>query len=273
MPYLDNPAGRLHDLLSRFESIAARAGTSFQEAWSTALRIKVEDLPLRLGDISRLMRDVERAANETNDRAFAPARGYLDVLAECVFPRTKAMNAGATRPGRDAMVFLDMMSSFLHMSAPDGKIPSEETLSELKSDVETLTQRLVEIDIDPRIKRKLLDRLNDVLEALGHLDIGGPEAATKAAEALASAAVLAEPEIDDPGVLTGLKLTARKVWAAFQVTVTLANALAAFDHAYHISDHLLAPPAAQRQLNPGAQESTGHHDGDDDGETIVNAAP
>jgi hypothetical protein len=254
----NNPAGRLFALLSHF---AEQGGDTILEAWSTVLGVAEEDVPIRLGEVATLLQDVRRAAKDTGSDAFDPIEGHLRSLAGSVFPTGVPFsgNAKEVRPDPSSMQALRMLSVYLERVAPEGTIPDEDELEELLEAVRQLIGEVgAHVRLPPEIRRAVLHRLNEMLQALEHLDIGGPYAVRRAAEALAITAMLYEHDAvagdDDRNVVSKLKSLARKTWLAFTVTSTFAGAVLTWDR---ILDLHLLPPVQQEQrlLAPGPPAS------------------
>jgi L-rhamnose isomerase len=111
---------------------------------------------------------------------------------------------------------------------------------------------VAEVDIPAEIRRVLLDRLTEVLEALEHLGIGGPNAVRKAAEALAISAVLYEEESGNAhSVFQKIKQTAKVTWVALTIATQLATAVLTWDKIVDLP--ALGAGTEQRQLPPGPQ--------------------
>ena len=254
-----NPAGRLHGLLSQF---GAKENMSIQAAWASVLEVPEADLAMRLGAVASLLQDVRDAAQETQNPAFGPIPEHLNVLSRSILPVDTALHAGVSDvlPNAQAMQMLHTLSAFLDLMAPEGRIPEQEELDELREGVGELIEEMTGADLPPDIRRALLHRLGDVLAALDHLKVGGPDAVRRAAEALATSTILCEEAVDDDSSLfTRIKLVAKKTWLAFTIATTLANAALTWDRITGVQ--ALSPAQEVRQLPPG---SGGGTDEDDD---------
>ena len=253
MPYLDNPAGRLHNLLERY---AQHSKSAFQQAWALTLDVPTEDVPLYLGDITALMRDVTRAATGTDDPAYAPIAGHVRMLSECVSPANLAWNQPATNaaPNPTAMQSLLMFSSYLHSVGPDGDLPDAQTLADLVAQVSDLIEGVKAADIEASVKHLLLDRLAEVYRALNHLDIGGTDAARAAMDALAMTTAVYGSTVKDKDLVDKFKKTLKTLYVTFAIAVTLADGIPTLDHTYNVVHHLFDPPQAQLHLPPGPQD-------------------
>lgn len=192
---LTNPAGRLHYLLQRYDS---NPDQSIINAWAYALEVEPQDVHLHLGSVGNLLRDAKRAARETDDDAWAPMEGHLTTLATCVFPTGVTWNDAVShvRPDPAAMQMLAGLSSTLQArDEADGKVPTEDERDDLIGQVRELMEEVAAADLPPQIRRGLIDRLADMLEALEHVAVGGPDAIRKAAEALTLATIMLEDDL------------------------------------------------------------------------------
>lgn len=253
MAQYQNPAGRLHELLTRF---AGQPERSIQAAWADVLDAGEEEVALYLGDVASLLRDVRDAASETGVDAFDPIPGNLTTLSRSIFPVDVPFIEAAARvaPDPTAMQMLKMLSAYLETTAPEGKIPEPAEVEDLRLGFAELIDTVTAADLPPDIRRALLHRLSDMITALEHLKVGGPDAVRRAAEALAISAMLYEEDADDDsGVFTRLRSAAQKAWVAFTITTTLAGAVIAFDRITGIE--LLPPVPEQRELPPGPPPS------------------
>lgn len=242
-----NPAGRLHELLRRFGTQGAK---SIRDGWADVLEVSAEDVPLHLGEVASLLRDVRDAAHETGLDAFAPIPGHLTELSGSIFPTKVPFSrpSNEVRPDSYAMQALQMLSAYLEQLAPEGKLPPDAEVEDLRVQFADLFDAVTAADLPPEIRRTLLHRLSDIITALEHLNIGGPDAVRRAAEALAISAVLYEEDAEDnSGIFTRLRSSAQKAWVAFTVVTTLANAVLTFER---IADMGALPPAQEQMQLP-----------------------
>jgi hypothetical protein len=244
-----NPAGRLHELLTRF---GAEPDLSVQDAWAEVLGVAKADVALYLGDVASLLRDVRDAAAETGNDAFAPMPQHLATLSRSVFPVDIRFNQVASNvaPDPTAMQMLKALSAYLEKTAPEGKIPEPVEVEELRASFGDLLDDVADAELPPEIRRALRHRLSDIITALDHLNVGGPDAVRRAAEALAISAVLYEQDAGgDSDLFTKLRSKAKNAWVAFTVVTTLTSAVLMFDQI--IGADLLPPAPEQHQLPPG----------------------
>ena len=263
MAEYDNPAGRLHELLRRFNE---RANSTALEAWAYALDVEPRRVRHYLGAVANLVDDTKRAAIDTGQSTFQDVPDQLDSLAETIFPTQQPWvgpPATAIAANELLMQALAMLSRYLHQNCPEATLPEEDELDALKDELRDLIRSVTELDLPPEIKRLLLQRLAEVLEAMEHLNVGGPEAVRRAAEALAAAAVIYEQAApSEPATFDRIKSFARKAWVIFLAGSTIGNAALGWEN---LAQGNLAPPARVQPaaLPPGAplHTDTRQHEG------------
>lgn len=251
MPDFDNPAGRLHYLLNRFSSDRDEAIIT---AWARALEVEQSEVHYQLGRVAALLDDVRTAAKETGSPAFEGMPRHLDALAGSIFPIDEAFGAPVANvaPDQNAMEMLAALSYALKISAPEGTIPSEEDLSVLKASASDLVDEIQSADLPAEIRRALLHRLAEMLEALEHLEVGGPDAVRRAAEALAATAAIYAEDAQSPEMLRKVADVARHTWAVFKVATLLAGAAITWPKIVDFTGDLgQGQGQEQRQLPPG----------------------
>jgi hypothetical protein len=186
VPYFDNPAGRLHDLLSRLAE--QPPSNSVIGAWAEVLGVEMRDVILRLGDVANLVPQIQAAAESGNEPALVDSvTRYRDAWAKPIFPVDSAFNAELHRvlPDGPAMETLNLVSAQLHRIAPDGMVPDEEELAKLKARLREISDEIqVADEIPEELRGLIVDRLGDAVSALEHLNVGGPGAVKRAMEAL-----------------------------------------------------------------------------------------
>ncbi len=255
MATYENPAGRLHDLLVRF---AREPTKSMRGAWAGVLEVEEAEVPYHLGGIASLLSDVRREAAETGSPAYDPMPSHLSALARSILPVDRGLDAAVqdVLPDATAMQMLLTLSYALSIGAPDERIPELDELHDLQESVSELIDDVSRADLPPSVKRALLHRLAEMLEALEHLEIGGPEGVRRAAESVAAAAAIYAGEAPDRATVGKVATVARKVWTAFAVATTVASSALTWDKMIDLTG-TLGQAQEQRQLPPGPQEATG----------------
>lgn len=195
MPYYDNPAGRLHDLLVRLSEQPGKG--SLLKAWATVLDIGVEDLSVHLGEVADLVRQTQRAVDDAGEAALLPmVQRFRSSWAQPIFPSHHAFTDRLENvlPDQNSLDTLGVVSAHLHAIAPEGKIPSESELERRKAELGSVIEEVeAATEIPDEVKHLLIARLGSVEQAIVHLNVGGPGAVQRAMEA-AMGSVFATPE-------------------------------------------------------------------------------
>jgi hypothetical protein len=220
VPYFDNPAGRLHDLLSRLAEHPP--SNPVIDAWAEVLGVEQRDVILRLGDVANLVPQIQAAAESGNEPALVDSvTRYRDAWAKPIFPVDSAFNSELHRvlPDGPAMETLNLVSAQLHRIAPDGVVPDEVELAKLKARLREISDEIqVAEEIPVELRELIVDRLGDAVSALEHLNVGGPGAVKRAMEALIGS-VLTTPENRDIAVgsqkIKKMLAIAGVIWVGF----------------------------------------------------------
>lgn len=231
MPYYDNPAGRLHDLLRRLAG--QKQSESLLAAWSAVLRVDEDDVVLHLGSVADLVRQTQEAVDRAGEDALIPpVRRYRGVWARPIFPPDHAYNAqlGPVLPDGAALEALELVSAQLHAISPEGVVPDEEQLEGLKSQLRDLLDAVQAADdIPAELKHLIVMRLRDVEEAVEHIDVGGPSAIRLATEAvMGSVAFTGDIEVAKSQTVHKLWTTLLIVWTVFSAGPAIQKSIEAW---------------------------------------------
>lgn len=260
MPNLDNPAARLHALLRHFGD--APGDISVQAAWAGTLDVPENEVHLHLGAVGVLLMHVQRAAEEADDPddpTWTQLPGYLAALGGCIFPTQVPLTHAAKelRPDPTSIQIPKSLAFGLRVQ-DDGRIPDDDELARLIEQVQTPMTEVGKADLPPAVRRGLLDRLAEMLEALNHLDIGGPDAAKRAAESLALAAMVQEvAQPETKSLMQRLKMTAKATIAAVIVVGSASNSLLALDKIIDVP--AIEQPKPPPQLMPPREAAGPDH--------------
>jgi hypothetical protein len=233
MPYHDNPAGRLHDLLISLSQ--QEQGNSLVSGWATVLGVVEEDVVIRLGRVAELVRQTQVEADRTDEEVVVQTvQRYRADWARPIFPPDHAFNKPLVNvlPDPAALEALGMVSVHLHSTDPEGVMPDDAEIEKLRAQVREVVDgvRAAE-DIPDDLKHTLILRLQDVEDALEHLDIGGPSAVRHATEA-----VLGSLALMTRGTILIRSEAIQKVcavvaiaWTAFSAPATIENSLRSWE--------------------------------------------
>lgn len=127
-----------------------------------------------------------------------------------------------------------MVATHLAAVAPDGKIPDEGAREELKGQIEDLLEEVDQAtDLDEIVQHLLTTRLSQVLEAIEHVRIGGPNAVRFATEALIGAIDVQRSQTWRSKTGKRVAMVLGAVWFAFSAGPTVQNSLEAWSDVFH----------------------------------------
>lgn len=222
MPHYDNPAGRLHELLTQL-SEQNDDRESLVVAWAGVLSVPQGDLILHIGGVADLVRQIQEAVDRVGDEILrAPVRRLRETWARPIFPTDHAFNAElrAVLPGPESLESLGLVSAQLHLLAPEGKVPDGDELNELQQQVRDLIDEVRQSsELPDYVKDAIASRLMGVDKAIEHVHIGGPDAVRRAMEAVLGTVILA----DEPAK-TAKTSAVQKVWVTIGVIWIAFNA-------------------------------------------------
>lgn len=222
MAKLDNPAGRLHAVLTRFGAVqAANQSASLISVWQNVLESSsheaaLVDLASAASLIPEIAAAVRRSGHPEQVEVFETfADDWLHML---LAPRTDLFGspASSVKVSTGGLAVLGGLASFLSATAPEGPIPDAGARGALRDQVASLIEEIVADDTLPAdIKRMALDHAYRLAEALDHFRIGGPGAVLAATERLVGSLAIASPEVKQHGVWTRVVTVAGACWTAF----------------------------------------------------------
>lgn len=229
VPHLDNPAGRLHELLTQ---LCANPQQQLLHQWGQVLEVSLEDVPLHLGDVGALVREIDAIANSLDVRPISAAlRRYRPEWSRPIFPTDVKFTDQVARvaPSAAGLEALDLLAEQLHMLAPEGQIPDESRLEELRAAIVALIEdvRATE-DFSADIRHLIEDRLRSILHAIDHVAVGGPEAVRLATEALLGGVGVRALQATQSPTWGKMLATLGAVWIAFSAGPTVQNSIDAW---------------------------------------------
>jgi hypothetical protein len=220
---LDNPAGRLHELLASFREFADDR-TAVVEIWAAVF--DVEDRPtalLRIAETAGLVPQIEAAIERTGDEGqITLFRQFSAAWAESVmYPQTNLYaspsNAMSNAISPSTLAVLGGVSSYLSATASEGAVPSSEEVASLYQQVMSLIDEIIADEtLTEDIKRLALDHAYRLAQALDHFRIGGPGAVREATERLIGSVAMSTPPVEQSTVW-------RRVWDVFGRAWTIFN--------------------------------------------------
>lgn len=230
MTHLDNPAGRLHGLLTR---LLDEPNRSVAAAWAAVLAVQADDLEVSLWSVALLLRDLDAAVAESRSEPMkATLRRYRDSWSKPIFPRDVAYSTPVhgVAPRAASLEALELLSEYLHTTAAEGAIPDADQVADLAQRVREVREDVgAATDLTEDIRRLLQQRLTAVLSALEHLEVGGPEAVRLATAALVGGAVIQSPGGQGGETWTKVALVLGLVWTAFSSGPAVNASLSAWE--------------------------------------------
>jgi hypothetical protein len=219
---LDNPAGRLYELLSAYRAVATDQRLII-DCWAEVFEVETRTAALlRIAETAGLIPDieaaVERSGHEEQVELFRDFVGRW--VAGIVFPENnlyaKPSSALSAAVSPQNLRVLGGLSSFLSATASEGPVPSPEEVAGLHQQVIALIDEIVYDEALPEdIKRMALDHAYRLAEALDHFRIGGPGAVKAATERLAGAWGMAPEVVKKSSIWQRVFAVAGVIYAAF----------------------------------------------------------
>ena len=184
----NNPAARLHTLVSRLRSTSSNGPAA--RVWAQALDIPFNQEMTGLlfkqviqGILAflELVDDVEAGVEELGfDDFYWEAFPPLRLVAHRSFSNLRANQAKLTRPITDeTLTLLRVIASEWGKKKPDPKI-DEETLQEIQAEAHDLFESVKRAEVDRDLKTFILSLTSAILQAIQQYRIGGPESLKRA---------------------------------------------------------------------------------------------
>ncbi|WP_327633491.1 hypothetical protein OHB24_26195 [Kribbella sp. NBC_00482] len=219
----NNPAGRLHTLLTDYRA-AAHIDSTMHATWATVLGVPERQVPVALAEVAALIPEIHRLVVQcgaAEQIALFDAFGRqwaVPIMSEHHPRQTPSPGPGAVDP--NALTVLGGLSAYLSTCAPEGVLPDTERVAELKAAVSHLLEGLAGEDSLPQELRSAINaRLHDILWAMDHVRIGGPGAVKQATERLLGQITISlsnAPEASKSGFLKKVTRTLSCIWVAYK---------------------------------------------------------
>ncbi len=189
MANLDNPAGRLHAFLVAYQEAATNGG-NVRVTWGAALDLNDPvAIHLKLSEIGGLILEVHRAVSRQGRPAYRELCSHH--IPEWASPFNTPLNATAPVVPSSALLGLNAISDFLSERASEGVLPDDEERRSLREEVWMTIEETKEADDVPvEVRQVILERLHQIIWALDHVQVGGPEAVAAAVERLVASLVI-----------------------------------------------------------------------------------
>lgn len=219
------------------------ANASLVDAWAVVLAVEPDEVSLHLGEVGQLVAGVRVAVAELGEGAFASmVARYREAWANPIFPGSHSFSSAVhkVRPDSAALEALGAIAVHLHSVAPEGLVPAEAELGQLKDDVTSLLEDInLSSDLPDSVKHLLVVRLTGISRAMDHVGIGGPNAVRLATEALIGAIRIGAIDLREPEGASASKTKHRviavlaAIWMAFAAGPEIQTSLNAWNGLIH----------------------------------------
>jgi hypothetical protein len=204
MASLNNPAGRLYEVLVRYQ--AARAendGQALSTIWGIALGDEHLEIALsRVASIFPAISDAAEVAKASGDETLMRlvqhhSKFWVEPLLFAPLLPTSGVQGGQAVIPEASMIALESMSSILSLSRPEGREVPEEVRDSLRAELDALIGQVREdTDLDPSLKALILQRLHDIATAIDHYAVTGPGGLVAATERIIATIAIHAPKDD-----------------------------------------------------------------------------
>jgi hypothetical protein len=229
---LDNPAGRLHELLSRYRAVASSdASLPVHNVWMAVLEVNETELPAALCEVASLVSAIELEAFRTDREELKSAleqhrRAWtLPILSSDVHPRQNP-GPGPSYVDEKALASLGLVSMLLEGSS-QVHVPDTAQIDALKQQIAVALDEVLRAqDLPGEIRMILLERLHDIIWALDHLRVSGPDGVVAAIERLIGAIALRNPEgAEKSSTFSHISQVIRFAWELFRKGPEVSRAI------------------------------------------------
>ncbi len=237
MSKLNNPAGRLHELLVAFDG-ASNANTTINSVWKRVLEVDDPDLLPALGQAAALLNEVKTAIERSGKQSLKAS--YDTFSGAWAIPflshgRNPGSEGSQDLVDHRALVTLGTVAEVLEYIAPDGAMPESETEAAVRLDLGALLDELVgETELPADLCAVIAARVHDILWAIDHVRIVGPEGVQAAVERLVGQLAIFthdRPEARTAGLFQRAMQAAARVWGAFRAPGDAVQAIEGWSEA------------------------------------------
>jgi hypothetical protein len=228
MARLNNPAGRLHMLLSAYQDGCA-PGRSFVVVWSTVFDVRTDDVQRRLCDAVSLIPAIEAALSSVEQSDEQMELFYLHreaYVAGLIWPGgTWGSNCADVPIARADLVALGGISSFLSATAPEGEPPDEDEIAKLLQETAELITEVKEASgLSEPLRKALIRHLLALCAAIDDWRVYGAGGVTAASERIIGTLVVHGTSVNEANITTLKRVYegAAKAWNAYVAVGTTA---------------------------------------------------
>jgi hypothetical protein len=227
MADLDNPAGRLHNLLNAYQEEVSTSG-QVKYVWSHVLGTDERVALLKaIAEMGTLVAEVYEAVSLQGRSAY---QDMCDLhITHWTQPFRDDLEASPSHVEKAALVALNAISDFLSERASEGSLPDDEERQSLRDELLAVIEETKNTEDTPaEVRQLILERLHEIVWALDHLHIEGPGAVTAAVERLAGSLVIMGREAAQSAPAKQSMSIGLKVWCAFASGPAVQKALEAW---------------------------------------------
>ena len=235
MAKLDNPAARLHALLSAYVA-NAQDNRSIQQTWAMVLDIEPRTVSIALCEVAELLPAIESAIEASGGDQlrdtwiqFAPSWAVPITTPEHHTRQNPSPGAGLV--DKAALVALGTVSTVLSLTRSEGDTPTDDALVQIRQYIEEAIQEATNAnDLAPELRAALVNRLHDILWALDRVRIGGPGAIEAAMERLVGLVAVHNRGRKPRGAASRVLALVGKAWVAFKFGDEASTALEGWEN-------------------------------------------
>lgn len=224
---LDNPAGRLYALLTKYDA-ASRTNPTVERTWGEVLGTADDvAIVIAMAEMAGMVSAVDAAVSRHGRSAHQDmCKLHIEQWSQ---PFLSGPASRTDLVDTSAMVALNALADFLSENASEGVVPDEEERQSLREELLAVIEETRESDETPvEVRQLILERLHQIVWAIDHVHIGGPDAVTAAVERLAGSVAVSGPQAWDTPPAKHSWNVAKKVWNAFKRGPEAQQALAAW---------------------------------------------
>lgn len=207
MSAMNNPAGRLHEILVKWEKVREEMiGHTAVTMWQTVFP---EFTPtMAVARTAALLADVRNAAEAYESLTGSPTprrqvdryeASWATPLMYLPVAPAQGLSGDAGKVEESALLALESLAELLGRIQGEGRDVSPSDRASLHAELESLIAEVRDDDeLAPSLKLLILRRLHEIVEALDHYDFGGPAGLEAAVDRLSVSLARVEKDADDP---------------------------------------------------------------------------
>lgn len=218
MATLDNPAGRLHTILSRYAETST-SNVSILSTWAQTLHVEGDELLLAIAQVAGILGDLEELVRKVNRPAVSDVfdrnlRAWSTPILLHGYPVAQTPSVGPDLVDSDALAALNLLADNLEQY-DEAQLPTPEDLKIVRTQIEEALGAVRDDKSLPVQLRVLMaSRLTDIIWAIDHVSLAGPDGVGAALERLAGALLFNRAPHDNP-MIKRIVIAVQVAWAVF----------------------------------------------------------